>query len=39
MGDPEPRRVIDNASFSAAQKQQMLSTTAQKVFRVRLPRR
>ena len=35
MGDPEPRGVFDNASFTAAQKQDMLSATAQKVFRVR----
>ena len=35
MGDPEPRKVIDNANLTAAQKQEMLSATAQKVFRVR----
>jgi aminocarboxymuconate-semialdehyde decarboxylase len=35
MGDPEPGTVIHNANFTPAQKQDMLSTTAQKVFRVR----
>ncbi len=35
IGDPEPRKVIDTADFSAADKQSMLSSTAQSVFRVR----
>ncbi len=35
IGDPEPKRVIENANFFAAQKNDMLSTTAQGVFRVR----
>jgi aminocarboxymuconate-semialdehyde decarboxylase len=35
MGDPQPRRVIDGANFTDPEKQNMLSTTAQKVFRVR----
>jgi len=35
IGDPEPRKVIANADFTDAQKQDMLSGTAQQVFRVR----
>ena len=35
IGDPEPRKVIREAHFTDAQKQEMLSGTAQKVFRVR----
>jgi aminocarboxymuconate-semialdehyde decarboxylase len=35
IGDPEPRKVIANANFTDAQKNDMLSTTAQNVFRVR----
>jgi aminocarboxymuconate-semialdehyde decarboxylase len=35
IGDPEPRKVIDNSAFSEAQKTAMLSETAQKVFRLR----
>jgi len=35
IGDPEPLRIIANSSFSDAQKQDMLSGTAQQVFRVR----
>jgi aminocarboxymuconate-semialdehyde decarboxylase len=35
IGDPEPQKVIANSSFSEEEKQQMLSATAQKVFRVR----
>ena len=35
IGDPEPRKVIDNADITQAQKNDMLSATAQKVFRVR----
>ena len=35
IGDPEPGKVIENANFTAAQKQDMLSATAQSVFRVR----
>jgi len=35
IGDPEPRKVIADANFTDAQKQDMLSATAQTVFRVR----
>jgi len=35
IGDPEPARVIERASFTAAQKKDMLGATAQQVFRVR----
>ena len=35
IGDPEPRKVIDDSAFSEAQKTDMLGETAQKVFRVR----
>ena len=35
IGDPEPRKVIENAAFTEAQKKDMLSATAQSVFRVR----
>ena len=35
IGDPEPRNVITHANFTDAQKQAMLSGTAQQVFRVR----
>ena len=35
IGDPEPRKVIERADFTAAEKQGMLSSTAQNVFRVR----
>jgi aminocarboxymuconate-semialdehyde decarboxylase len=35
IGDPEPTKVIENADFTAAQKNDMLSATAQKVFRLR----
>ena len=35
MGDPAPRRVIDDGNFTAAQKVEMLGATAEKVFRVR----
>ncbi len=35
IGDPEPLKVIANANFTDAQKQDMLTATAQKVFRVR----
>ena len=35
IGDPEPLKVFANTKLTDAQKQQILSTTAQKVFRVR----
>ena len=35
IGDPEPKKVIANANFTEAQKKDMLSATAQNVFRVR----
>lgn len=35
IGDPEPRKVIINGDFTAAQKSDMLGKTAQSVFRVR----
>ena len=35
IGDPEPRKVIINGDFTDAQKSDMLSKTAQSVFRVR----
>jgi aminocarboxymuconate-semialdehyde decarboxylase len=35
IGDPEPGKVIANANFTDAQKNDMLGTTAQNVFRVR----
>ena len=35
VGDPEPRKVIANGNFTDAQKNDMLSKTAQSVFRVR----
>lgn len=35
IGDPEPKKVIANADFTDAQKNDMLSATAQSVFRVR----
>ncbi|HYC45391.1 MAG TPA: amidohydrolase family protein [Burkholderiales bacterium] len=35
IGDPEPRTVIASSSFNEAQKEEMLTGTAQKVFRVR----
>ena len=35
IGDPEPRKVIDNSGFPEAQKTSMLGDTAQKVFRIR----
>jgi aminocarboxymuconate-semialdehyde decarboxylase len=35
IGDPEPRKVIANGDFTDAQKNDMLSATAQSVFRVR----
>ncbi|HET7160896.1 MAG TPA: amidohydrolase family protein, partial [Burkholderiales bacterium] len=35
IGDPEPRKVIADADFTDAQKQDMLSGTAQSVFRLR----
>ena len=36
IGDPEPRRVIEEGSYlGATQRRQMLSTTAQKIFRLR----
>jgi aminocarboxymuconate-semialdehyde decarboxylase len=35
MGDPQPRAVIDNSAFTAGQKEAMLGSTAQRVFRVR----
>ena len=35
MVDPAPRKVIDDAGFSAEEKDAILSRTAQQVFRVR----
>lgn len=35
IGDPTPKRVIEEANFTEAQKNAMLSRTAQSVFRVR----
>ena len=35
IGDPEPLKVFANAKLTAAQKELIFSTTAQKVFRVR----
>ena len=35
IGDPEPRKVIDNSGFTEAQKSSILGETARKVFRVR----
>jgi len=35
IGDPEPTKVIENAHFTAAQKNDMLGATAQSVFRIR----
>ena len=35
IGDPEPRTVIANSSFNEEEKKDMLTHTAQKVFRVR----
>lgn len=35
IGDPAPKKVIENANFTDAQKNDMLSATAQNVFRVR----
>ena len=35
IGDPEPLKVFDNAKLTAAQKQLILSTTAQTIFKVR----
>ena len=35
IGDPEPLKVFANAKLSAAQKELIFSTTAQKVFRMR----
>jgi aminocarboxymuconate-semialdehyde decarboxylase len=35
IGDPRPTRVIESAALSDAQRQAMLSETAQKVFRIR----
>jgi aminocarboxymuconate-semialdehyde decarboxylase len=35
IGDPAPTKVIENANFSAAQRQSILSGTAQAVFRLR----
>jgi aminocarboxymuconate-semialdehyde decarboxylase len=35
MGDPQPRKIIDDAAVDAAEKQAMLGETAQKVFRLR----
>ena len=35
IGDPEPRKVIANSSFNEEEKKQMLTNTAQNVFRVR----
>ncbi len=35
IGDPEPLKVFDNAAFTPAQKNLILSDTAQKVFRLR----
>ncbi len=35
IGDPEPKKVVDLANFSAADKEKILSLTAQSVFRLR----
>ena len=35
IGDPAPKQVIENANFTGAQKKDMLTATAQSVFRVR----
>jgi aminocarboxymuconate-semialdehyde decarboxylase len=35
MGDPAPRKIVDGAGFSAAEKDEILTRTAQQVFRVR----
>ena len=35
IGDPEPKKVVDAANFSAADKDKILSLTAQAVFRLR----
>ena len=35
IGDPEPLKVFDGAKLNDAQKQMILSETAQKVFRMR----
>jgi aminocarboxymuconate-semialdehyde decarboxylase len=35
IGDPEPKKVVDTANFSAADKEKILSLTAQSVFRLR----
>ena len=35
IGDPEPRKVIANANLKDEEREQMLTSTAQKVFRVR----
>lgn len=35
IGDPEPVKVIENSSFGQEEKRDMLTSTAQKVFRVR----
>ena len=35
IGDPEPKKVVDAASFSASDKEKVLSSTAQSVFRLR----
>jgi len=35
IGDPEPRKVIENSAFSDEEKKTMLGATAQKIFRVR----
>jgi aminocarboxymuconate-semialdehyde decarboxylase len=41
MGDPEPTRIVESASFTAEQKEDILGRTARKVFRLpsELPRR
>jgi len=35
IGDPEPKKVVDAASFSAGDKEKVLGSTAQSVFRLR----
>ena len=35
IGDPEPKRVIETANFTGEQKNDMLSATAQRIFRIR----
>jgi hypothetical protein len=36
IGDPEPRRIIEEGSYLGdVQRRQMLSSTAQKIFRLR----